>query len=114
MMCDVEKVGALEMRVAARIAGPQLSGINRGFHSGALWSSGIEVQRAVDVFERSAHVRNHHVAHTEFSGRVSRLEGPTAHWGSFYLLKRRSSVSRFESERIPTGSPERGRRSRGR
>ena len=76
MMLDIDEVGALEMCVARRFASPQLSGVDDHSHFGALRRSRIEVQRAVNIFERSAHVRDHHVAHAEFGGGMSWLEGP--------------------------------------
>src|SRR5215467_5421314 len=72
-MLDVEKVGAAQMGVAIRLAGPEPRGVDLNFHRGALRMRGIEVDLAVDVFEVPADVGDHHVAYAEFRGSVAGL-----------------------------------------
>ena len=82
MMFNVEEIGAAQMCVAIRLASPQCAGVDFDFNRGGLWPCGIEVEPAMDVFEVAADVGDHHVAYTEFRGRMSGFEVPLRQ-GSF-------------------------------
>ena len=77
IMFNVEEISAAQMRVANRLARPQCAGVDFDFNRGVLRACGIEGKLAVDILEVPADVRDHHVAHTEFRGRVPRFEEPS-------------------------------------
>jgi len=82
MMFNVEEIDAAQMRIAIRLARPQPAGFDFDFNYGGLRACGIEVEPTMDVFEVPADVGYHHVAYTEFRGRMSGFEEPLRQ-GSF-------------------------------
>src|SRR5215831_6316495 len=80
VMLDVQEVGAAQMCVAVRLSRPEPPGVDLNLYRGVLWGCGIEVEPAMDVLEVPPDIGDHHVADTEFSGCVSRFEGPACQW----------------------------------
>src|SRR5258706_1623567 len=87
----VEKVAAAEMSVALRLARPKLLRVDRYLDGGQAGSDGIEIQRALDVLESAANVRDHHVARPKLCGSMAWLECPLRHQ-SFPLRLRFQSL----------------------
>src|ERR687888_1767310 len=75
----VEKVGALKMSVAVRLARPDAARLYFNFDRSSARVSWIEKKRAANVFKVATNVGHHHVTHAKLRRRMSRLEKPLSH-----------------------------------
>src|SRR5258705_52051 len=90
------------MSVALRLARPEFLRVDRYLDGGQAGSDGIEIQRALDVLESAANVRDHHVARPELCGSMAWLECPLRH-RSFPLRLRFQSLLWLRLEACPVG-----------
>jgi len=58
---------------------PDFPGVNLYFDGGIARASRIKLERAVNVFEMSANVGNHHVPRAKLGCGVSRFKNPFSH-----------------------------------
>src|SRR5262249_61774737 len=79
VMLDVEEVGALQVRVARRLAAPQAARVDRDLEGRGGRVVRVEVERAMNVLEVPADAGDHHVPRAELRRRVPRLEEPLRH-----------------------------------
>jgi len=79
MVFHVEKVRAPRMRVPLGLPGPQATRVDLNLDGAGARVRLVEGEGSVDVLEVAAHVGDHHVAHAESRGRVSRFEEPGRH-----------------------------------
>jgi hypothetical protein len=90
---NVEEISAAQMCVAIGLPCPQPAGVDLDLNRGSLRVCGIEVELTADVFEVPTDVGNHHVAHTEFGGRMPSFEEPTRQGSRSFCDCRASSVT---------------------
>ena len=79
MVLDIQKVGAAEVLVTLRLAGPYPSRVDFPFEGGLEAAIPLELEAAMDVLEQAAYPRDHHVARAKFSLGVAGLEDPSRH-----------------------------------
>jgi hypothetical protein len=75
----IQKVRAAQVIVTHRFASPDLARIDDDLYGRAAWPVRIEVERAVNIFEVSTHVSDHHMPGAEFGGGVPRFKSPFSH-----------------------------------
>ena len=79
MVFDVEEVGAPEVLVALRRAGPDAGRVDLALEGRFEAMIEVELEPSVDVLEQAAHPRDHHVPRAELRLGVSRFEDPRRH-----------------------------------
>jgi hypothetical protein len=76
---DVEKIGALEVRIALLVAGADAGDLDRGFDGRGGRVRGVEVDASAHLVKLALHVGDHHVTYFELRGRVRRVNLVGAH-----------------------------------
>ena len=79
MIVHVEEVGAAEVGVARRLAGPDAGRVDLTLEGRLQAVVPVELELPVDVLEETAHPRHHHVAGAELGLGVAGLEDPCGH-----------------------------------
>jgi hypothetical protein len=76
---DVEEVGAAQMLIAGRLAGPDARRVDLAFEGRVEAVVPVELELPVDVLEQAAHPGDHHVPGAELGFGVTGLEHPARH-----------------------------------
>jgi hypothetical protein len=82
VVLDVEEVGAAQVRVARRLAGPEPGCVDHALESGPHAVGQVEVDPAMDILEGPGDLGDHHVPGREQGSRMPRLERPALHSNS--------------------------------
>ena len=79
VVLDIEEVGAAQVLVAVRLAGPDPGGVDLAFEGRVQALVPVELEPSVDVFEQAAYLGEHHVTGAELGLGVPWLEDPGRH-----------------------------------
>ncbi|HME04490.1 MAG TPA: hypothetical protein VKG38_15830 [Solirubrobacteraceae bacterium] len=79
MVLDVEEVGAAQMLVSFRLAGPYPGRVDLALEGRVQALVPVELEPSMDVLEQAAHPADHHVPSAKLGLCVSRLEDPSCH-----------------------------------
>src|SRR5947208_9561074 len=79
MVLDVEEVGAPQMLIALRFAGPDPGRVDLALEGRVKATIRVQLQPSVDVLEQTAHPRDHHVTSAKLRLGVTGFKHPGGH-----------------------------------
>ena len=79
MICHIQEIGAAEMIVSLRLAGPDSFSVYDCLDGRLFRIVGIELETAMNILEVATNISDHHVPSPKLRRRMSRFKTPFSH-----------------------------------